>query len=343
MKNNQNIHIVLATDDNYAQHCAAVISSILLHSKNSHFDFHILDGGISEISKKKIKNIIKEKMNHIQFYNMSEYDFSRFPLNRKWISEVTYYRLILPDLLPNNVEKALYLDCDVICVEDISKLYNEDISDYYAAAAEDIASREHTERLHLPPENNYFNAGVMLFNLAKLRTIPFMEKVITFCKENEHLITMQDQDLLNGVLNGRIKKVALRWNINPVWQSFKNGNHFYIYSDSVLACHNPAILHFWRDNIKPWLNPDVQYGEEYWNSLKETEFYDEKNKPIGQKNASVSYKLFNFIPFLKVKNDYLTKSYYLFGMKILKVKKHINGITTKYLILGIPVMKKSCK
>lgn len=232
MKNNEDIHIVFATDNNYALHCAAAMSSVLLHtSAENKIVFHILDGGISAENKAKMQILPQTCLFEIRFYDMSKYDFSQFPLNREWISVATYYRLFLPDLLSDEINKVLYLDCDTICVTDIAEIYHTDIRNYYASAAEDIDGFTHIKRLNLPLENKYFNAGVMLFNLKKLRQLNFTELSLTYYKENEHKITMQDQDILNGVLNGHIKEIPLRWNINPVWQSYDNGHHYYSYSD----------------------------------------------------------------------------------------------------------------
>lgn len=112
----------------------------------------------------------------------------------------------------------------------------------------------------------------------------------------------------------------------------------------ILACNNPAILHFWGNNVKPWVNPDVKYGKEYWKSLEKTKFYTKAAKLAPAKNAvKVSYKLFNFLPLLEICRADMEKCYSILGIPVFKIKKHINGITTKYFVIGLPVLKVSRK
>lgn len=350
LKKGETIHIVLAADNNYAQHCAAAMSSVILHSATENkICFHILDGGITAENKEKMQILPRTCQSEVLFYDMSTYDFSRFPLNRSWISIASYYRLVLPDLLPQNIKKCIYLDCDTICLRDISFLYNTDISSYYGAVVEDISSRDNIRRLGLPENNNYFNAGVILFNLQSMRKTKFVENCLEYFTQHEDVITMQDQDILNGVMNGKVKYLPLCWNINLEMSNTNyGGSHNFGREQILLACLNPGIVHFWS-SAKPWKNKKVLKKEIYWNSLSYTGFirevYDFLVESVQRKvnEYKISYKLFNFIPLLAIKSKGGRKVYKALGVPVWKIRKMENNITTKYYLFGIPLLKVSKK
>ncbi len=271
--NKEKIEIVFATDNNYIQHMAAAMVSILLNSDNSSdFRFHILDGGIEEANRGKIEKLKELRGFEIIYYDMKKFDFSKFPLNRDYISVATYYRLLLLDILPNDVEKVIYLDCDLIVEKDIKELWQYDVSSYMAGVIEDEGSISQIKRLKLPYENNYFNAGILLLNIKNLRTFDFKNECIDYFNENEKIITLQDQDILNGVLNGKCKFLPLCWNANGRIYEINRLETLYTKEEAKEAKYNPAILHF-TDTNKPWkLSCTHPLKNEYYKYLSYTEF-----------------------------------------------------------------------
>lgn len=97
----------------------------------------------------------------------------------------TLYRLKIADIL-SSLDKVLYLDSDVIVTQDISGLWNTDITNYYCAAVKDAKStrskfsnKRHFKKMGIDP-NKYFNAGVILFNLKKSKRVyPFLMNQLT--------------------------------------------------------------------------------------------------------------------------------------------------------------------
>ncbi len=328
-----NIHIVFATDNNYAQHCAVTIASILMNSDNSsYFNFYILDGGISLSNKKKIEYIKKYRMFSIQYFDMKKYDFSKFPLNRPWISVSTYYRLVLPQLLPKNIDKALYLDCDMVVERDIKELWNTDISEYSAAVVEDDCSKENIKRLNLSSKNKYFNAGMILFNLKSIRKRDFTNDCIEYFRKNENKILLQDQDILNGVLNGKCKYVSQAWNTNfPIYQGSDSEQHYFTREEEIKECSRPGIIHYTTSDSKPWVNIHKNMASEYWKYFKYTGFYNVKNNVystlfalFNKKGTEIySLRLFKILPIFEIRelSRGITKKYYIFNILILKVSR----------------------
>ena len=270
-KNNNIINICFASDNNYVQHCAAAISSILVNNKSQRkYSFHILDGGITPKNKEKLLSLRNLCDFDMQFYDMSKIDCSELPLNREYISIVTYYRLFLLDILPQNLDKIIYLDCDLVVEKDLAELWEEDIDNYIAGVVEDEGSITQSERLRLPKENNYFNAGVIVFNLKNLKEFGYKEKCFEYYRKNKDIIILQDQDILNGVFNGLCKYLPLKWNVNGRMFRENELEHHYTLNDENQAKGDIGILHF-TDRQKPWNGTCRHPGRnEYFKYLKLT-------------------------------------------------------------------------
>ncbi len=306
--NKTNINIVFCIDDNYVQQCAVTLTSILANSKSKNFfNFYILTKGLKEENKEKLNSLAPKRDFNITYIDVNKYDISQFPLNRGWISDATYYRLFLADVLPSSVKKCIYLDCDMIVEDDISILWNYDISNYYIGAVEDELSSLNTERLGLPAKNNYFNAGMIIFNLDRIREISLIDASVDYYRRNKEKITMQDQDILNGVLNGKCKFLPLRWNVNtPAYVKWWP-NHYYTDHEELEAALNPGILHF-TGIYKPWKTSSMHpLRKEYQKYLNLTGFKKDIEK----------YKLNELrAKFLCKKFDWRREELFLLGLKI---------------------------
>lgn len=327
------VNIVLATDNNYAPHCAATMASILKNSDSkTKIQFFILDGGINDISKSKIEKLKQLKDFSITYYDMLKYDWSKFPLNRKYISIATYYRLLIAELLPKEVKKIIYLDCDIIVPANIREFWDYDIEKYSAGAIEDITGIKEAKKLGFI-KNKYFNAGVLLLNVEKLRNQNFFKTCMNYFCENQKIITLQDQDILNGVWQDDVLFLPLNWNVNTRVYSRNNSkeHHLYTEEDEWNARYFPKIIHY-SDKFKPWTRQCMHaLKEEYYKYLKLTDFKKERrsylfNKLISnifaiQTNFDVyQIKLFN-MPIYFVEKGAI-KNIYLFGIKIFtRVKK----------------------
>lgn len=269
------IDIVMAADDGYVQNTAATMASILLNcDATSHFRFHILDGGISQHKKDKLEHMKKIRSFELYFYDMTDFDWSIFPDNRDHITLAAYYRLRLCELLPKDIDKALYLDGDLIVEQDLKELWETDLENYALAVIEDEESIYNARKLGLLSKN-YFNSGVLLFNLKMLRPMDVFGKSIKYLKEKYSKITYQDQDILNGLFEGKCKFVSLKWNVNAGMYCGKKAEHNYSdeYAEEIIK--RPAIIHFTKKWSKPWLWFCIHpLSDEYWKYLRYTGFYD---------------------------------------------------------------------
>ncbi len=311
-----NIHIVVGIDNNYVQQCAVTIVSALMNtSANYYFTFHIMNVGLSDVSKNKLESLKKIRPFDIYYEDLSHCDFSRFPLNRNWISAATYYRLFLSDVISNDIDKCIYMDTDMIVEDNIAELWEYNIEDYLAGVVEDENSKMNQERLNLD-FNNYFNAGLLLLNLKKIREYNIIDKAIEFYNQNKEKITLQDQDILNGVMNGKCKFLPLRWNINTPAYMNESVNHFYSMEDENWAKQNPAIIHF-TGEFKPWFTYCKHPLKNEYKRYLELTNLEEDIKAFNKREMLAKFYCW--------KKSWDSKTLYLVGIPVYKKEIHNNS------------------
>ncbi|MCM1265056.1 MAG: glycosyltransferase family 8 protein [Candidatus Gastranaerophilales bacterium] len=256
------MNIALSTDDNYAKYAGVVIASILENNKNEDLVFYILDGGITPENKEKIMNLITISDCEIQFIKIDDKLFEDYKKikTHKYINIATFYRLKLGSLLPN-IDKVLYLDCDVVVNSNIKELYDTDIDNYYAAGAKDIACQTHNKKPELKEGSLYVNAGMLLFNLDKIRNENIEEKYLEYTQKNFENIFLGDQQIINVVLQGYIKQVDDCWNLQS--SNFINRS---------IYMKNPKLIHY-IGKQKPWIFASLNYYKDlYFKYLQMTDW-----------------------------------------------------------------------
>ena len=274
----QNINVIIAADNNYSLQCATTIVSIIKNTA-SKVVFYILDGNISSKNKKKILKFEEQHDCKIKFCDMSTLKMPNFPLNRQWISLATYYRLFLLDVIPQAIEKAIYLDCDIIAEGDIRELWDYDISNYAAAVCEDNDSIKHSKRLHLSDTHTYFNAGVLLLNLTYLRQSKFKEMAFEYFNKNSSIITMQDQDILNGIWENKCLLLPIKYNADTTLYRLKLCPYNNYKPDEIEEARRKPILIHYTGSDKPWLYYSTHpMRERYYYYFKYTFFKYQKFK-----------------------------------------------------------------
>ncbi len=261
-----NINICLSCDDKYAKYAGVVIASVLLNAgEEDEFSFYVLDGGISEGAKLRINRLKTIRNCEIEFVKVdpSQFDVYKDILTHEYISIATYYRLKLSQLLPA-VDRVIYLDCDVIVRSSLAEFYNTALNDNYMAGVIDA-------RVKYKPkwkDTKYVNAGVLLMDLNKIRWDNVEDKFVEYTKNNIENIKAGDQDIINFTLEGKIKIVDDRWNVQV--SSFLSRSSF---------TKDPFIIHYIAKQ-KPWIFASYNhFKKEYFKVLAHTPWaipYEEK-------------------------------------------------------------------
>lgn len=172
-------------------------------------------------------------------------------INHAHLSRAAFARLLMGSLLPQEVDKVIYLDCDVMVCTSLSGLYGMDLKGDMVGAAEDLGV-ERLRRLGSHPWNiengPYTNSGVLLINLAQWRKENIERQILDYLQNPKYSLLFEDQDAINFVLAKRIKILDPHWNAQMYWLEKDYNNYPSCYRQ---ALESPFIVHF-AARTKPW-------------------------------------------------------------------------------------------
>ncbi|RXF72218.1 glycosyltransferase family 8 protein [Arcticibacter tournemirensis] len=271
------ITIVSVCDDHYSILLAVLIKSIEINHKTSEaIDYYIVSDNISAKNKRRIRESVANNMIKLHWIEMADAvpagmklpgDRSTYPMN-------IYVRLFIPYFLPADIEKALYLDVDMLALEDISILFNTDLDGKPIAAAVDYVAKKigspyggikNYKELGLDPEGKYLNSGLILIDNNRWRDQEISEKIINCVSDNKSFADFPDQYGYNVVLAGRWLELDERWN-------------FFV---SAPEERPPFLIHYiHRKPIYKSYPYKERYREIFYKYLALTHFKD--HKPIGE-------------------------------------------------------------
>lgn len=248
-------NILCATDDKYVPYCGIMLTSLFENNKELNFCIYILVEQLNNKSKNEFATLARIYNQRIEIITVDSEILKNCPIRQgDHVSIATYYRLLAPKLLPSNIEKILYLDCDMIIDSDITDLYNVDINGYPIAMSldETFFDDEKYQRLDYDKKYLYQNAGVALFNIKYWRDNNIVEKCFEYISNNADKIIFHDQDTLNAVLYKEMKLLPIRYNLQT---GFLLTDYTRYYEDEMPeileATKSPVIIHF-TGASKPW-------------------------------------------------------------------------------------------
>ena len=244
-------NVTINTDDNYLQHTMAMLCSLFENNKGHNIIVHVMQKELSENSRANIRNLAEHYNQTAVFYNVDESKLEgvQFRKNRP-LSKAAYYRLLLSSTLPSNIDKILYLDCDMIILRDISEIFRLDIGCYALAACIDRFPYDNQHRLQLQMEadERTFCSGIMLVNLKYWRV---ESGLLEYAKQHRKVVYLHDQDVLNYFFKKRWFLLPPKWNRRayaiypPYYKIFKKFDlKEYIYE--------PMLFHYAALDFKPW-------------------------------------------------------------------------------------------
>ena len=263
------VPIFFSCDDNYVPYLAVTFESIIKHiSKDKYYELNILHANsICPQNQIKISDCYSRDNVKVNFVDISYYidKFSKRLHTRDYYSKATYYRLFIPNLY-KEYDKALYLDSDIVVLDDIANLYDVDLKDNLVGAIPDEAVAQVPEfinyvknRIKVDTEHKYFNAGVLLMNLKKLREFDFEEVFINLIEKVTFTVA-QDQDYLNTICKDKVCYIDKVWNKMPL-------------PDDNINDKDIKLIHY-NLSYKPWKLDNILYEESFWDFASKTGYYD---------------------------------------------------------------------
>lgn len=251
------INILCAADENYVPYCGIMLTSLLMNNRNERFRvFIMIEDELTKRSRLRFSRLIEPYNATIEYVKVDKSLFERYPTrNLEYWSLAMYYRILAAQVLPNDVEKVLYLDCDIIVNGSLRSLFDIDISNEALGVVPDVFIHDQDlyKRLDYPQKYGYFNSGVLLINLKYWRENCIIESCFSFLSSYYETLMANDQDLLNAVLYNQKCFIPLTSNYQI---QFLKKNFFYElkeYQQEIVSTkeEGPIVVHY-AFPIKPW-------------------------------------------------------------------------------------------
>ncbi|MBQ7788765.1 MAG: glycosyltransferase family 8 protein [Clostridia bacterium] len=259
------IPVFFSCDDKYMPFLSVAIRSLIDNaSKDYRYEISVLNSGLKEENKQRILSMQDENLT-IKFIDVTS-KLSRFGKllhTRDYYTIAIYFRLFIPAMFPK-YKKAIYLDSDIVVLDDISKLYFTELDNNLLAGVSDdvIASRpdfiDYAEKGVGIKHEKYFNSGMLLMNLDLMREIDIEERFAELLNTYHFPTVCPDQDYLNVICKDRVLYLDKGWNKMAINNNYEG---------------KPMVVHF-NNFAKPWQHDDVHYGEYFWEYANKTEFKD---------------------------------------------------------------------
>lgn len=288
------VSLVFAANDHYAPYLYTLIASILKQRDSQRpYDLIVLSEDFSPQNQAIYKELCDDRTS-VRFLDVTEAlrPFQDKLRVRGHFRVETYFRLLLPQLLPDH-HKVLYLDADMVCLHNVAELYDTDMRGYLVAACKDpdttglyngstfddghVRTLEYMhEQLGVKDLFAYFQAGTVLFNLDEWRTSINVAEVFEFAQSNEwHLL---DQDVLNHFCYGHVRFLDMSWNVMYDFDRVRIRD-IIAYSSPELqkaymaARAQPRIIHY-AGPTKPWDDLEVDFAHVFWRFARQTPYYE---------------------------------------------------------------------
>lgn len=305
------MNVIYASDNNFAEILGVSMLSLFDNNKEcDEITVYILDDGINDDNKAKLTSIAESYNRQLvikEIPNLEEFVGKNICTTSRWTLSA-FSRLFLEKLLPESIDKILYIDCDMIVNDSLEELYNTDMGENLCAGVWDCMSNGHKACIGLTGNDNYFNTGILLISLENWRKNEICNDFIKFIRNYNTLIPYVDQGVINGVLAGRIMPLPFRYNCYTAVFDFsykellvyRKPSRFYSEEEVEAAKANPAIIHFTTSflSLRPWIEGcEHHYVNEWLKYKKMSPWADtplRKDNRSSKKKAFV--KIFNFLP-----------------------------------------------
>jgi len=292
------INYLFCLDENYNNQFLTTLKSI---NDNSKIKFNVYV--IHEKPEKLEVNFEKYKdkylnIDKIKFFQFKEQNLDFPNLKNNHISKATYFRFFIEDYIPKEIETLVYLDCDIVCINNPEGILNSisaRIHDekFTIGVATEYIKNEHTkevfERLELKSQN-YFNAGVMVINYQQWKNQKLKNKLLTLMDQIYDKIDFWDQDVLNKNFDGNYLEISNYLNFSLVSE----------FKDNLEGINRKVMLIHYSGSSKPWTIRGVglnssQYFQHFYYKFSNVPYFITTNYKKG-----AMYDLIKFIFTMKL-------------------------------------------
>ncbi len=270
MDEQRRINILVTLDANYILPLRVLLRSLLRSDDESFFAVYVAHSSLTQEDFAQIRCALPESRFAVFPVEVPPELLCDAPVLRR-LTKASYYRLIAPSFLPDDVDRILYLDPDITVIGSLRAFYATDLGDNYLAAAghfDGFIRFINQHRLHIRHNADYVNSGVLLMDVQKLRALDNNEQIFDFVRRHPRMLFLGDQDTVNAFYDGHILVTdARRYNLDErTFRRLQRRGEL----DLAWVRENTAIIHY-AGSRKPWNPP-------YTGRLGE--FFDECRKDL---------------------------------------------------------------
>jgi len=277
------INILICADHGFVMPCGVALKSICANNQDNQVCVYLItDETFTEEDKQDITDIVKSYRNDNELSILLATDdlMSAWSWHKNcYYPKQVFYRLLATDLLPEYVERILYVDCDVIVRKSLDELWQIDLSDSPLAACTDASERGY--RLGFTNDDEYYNSGVMLMNIAFWRQYNCKDVLFEYIDAHPGEFRLPDQDPLNIIFKTTKTHLDIKYNLQPIAlykDKYIEFNWHKCENELRNAQTNPSIIHF--AGCRPWEKGCTHpYKEEWYKYQRLTKWADMPLKP----------------------------------------------------------------
>ena len=253
-------HVVYGVDRRFVRPLTVSIASLVQRTKD--VTVHVFHGSdLRRYNFDRIKGFVARHGSRVVTHEVDLHAVQGLPTFENF-SSAAYLRLLAVDILAaDGLRKVLYLDADVVTVDDLSPLFLMELRGATIGAVAELSNaRNHV--LGLAPDSPYFNSGVMLIDVTEWSRQSVSQAAIRAVKSRPSDFIYVDQDALNVVLESRWLPLAPKFNVYTGFYRSKKPP-----PEVAAALESPAIVHY-TEGYKPWMLGSRHPAIHYWREAK---------------------------------------------------------------------------
>lgn len=306
------MNVLYASDDNYAEIMGISILSLL--ENNQDIDIirvYIINDDISEINCEKIESIFKAYNRDLPIWKKVKgiNEALQMEVYEDRFSQTQFARLFLEEILDEQDDRVLYLDCDTIIHDSLKEFWNMPLGEKMGAVLADAFSSLYRGNIGLGKNDLMFNSGVMLIDMKKWREEYIGHQLRAFIRAHKGIVQQGDQGVLNAVLSKKVCIFSPRYNFLTNYSAFPYDDMLLyrkpvnIYSEEEIAEAkiSPCIIHYTSSFMvaRPWENGAEHPYKALWMDYKSKSPWNEEiQKEKRMKKWKMVYvKLVEKIPY----------------------------------------------
>ncbi len=318
----EEVNIVFSTDKSYKKYLhVAILSAILNKKEDSYYNIYVLGIDLTKKENKEIENLVKFENSSLKDKRVK---ISVIPLkssildkklkrkfNLHYVSRADFFKIFLPEIF-RYFNKILYLDCDILVLGDLKDLYDTDLQDKYLGVVKRFDSSPKLKQ-------DFYNCGVMLYNIKKWREDDISNKIADFKNKNNKNTTLTQYPFNKIIKKKDIILLSPLFN-NIVWDEKdfdieKYKKNYSPFADSIKDYKDlnkkTVIAHF-AGIKKPWYNPEMEFGDKWQNYARLINPKWKKERRNLLKYTLNCYAITSKFTQNKNINDFLKNFYHVF-------------------------------